>query len=277
LSKDAVYGIVIAVFAVLLVVSVFTQGFGIIKPSLNATTNCPACNCPTNTTAQVQPTQPPIIPVLKVAAGKTPAIGSATAPVTIVEFSDFQCPYCSRLYAQAFTQVKNNYVNAGKVKVYFRDYPLSFHPNALPAAVATRCANAQGKFWEMHNKLFETQSAWSSLSDAVPTFTQYAVDLGMNNATFSACMAAPQSIISDISLDLQDAESYSVQGTPAAFIIIPKGKVNVAELKTAIDAQNKQLQGDIRLFENTDEYIVFVGGAYPYQSFDAVLSKVKYS
>ncbi len=95
---------------------------------------------------------------LTVDPGTLPVLGNKNAPVTIVEFSDYQCPFCSKFYQQTEVPFKKDYVDTGKVKIYFRDYPLSFHAGAQKAAEATRCAFDQGKFWEMHNLIFDNQT-----------------------------------------------------------------------------------------------------------------------
>ncbi len=89
--------------------------------------------------------------------GHLPMLGKTGAAVTIVEFSDFECPYCRRFYQDAYKQLKKEYVDSGKTVFYYRHFPLNFHPLALPFAIASECANEQGKFWEMHNKIFEEQ------------------------------------------------------------------------------------------------------------------------
>ena len=98
-----------------------------------------------------------------------PMQGSKDAPVTILEFSDFQCPFCGKFYKETLSQLEDTYVKTGKVKLYFRNYPLDttcnpsmsqqLHPFACKAAEAAACADAQGKFWEYHNTLFENQDA----------------------------------------------------------------------------------------------------------------------
>lgn len=92
-----------------------------------------------------------------VANGHLPLLGKAGAPITIVEFSDFECPYCRRFYQDAYKQLKKEYVDTGKAVIYYRHFPLSFHPLATPFAVASECANEQDKFWQMHDKIFEKQ------------------------------------------------------------------------------------------------------------------------
>ncbi len=83
--------------------------------------------------------------------------GDKNAPYTIIEYSDFQCPYCARFYEESYKQIDTEYIKTGKAKLVFKDFPLSIHPSAPKAAEAARCAQEQGKFWEMHDKLFELQ------------------------------------------------------------------------------------------------------------------------
>lgn len=82
-----------------------------------------------------------------------PALGSKDAPVTIVEFMDYQCPFCKRFYSQTFADLKRLYIDTGKVRFYIKDFPLDIHPNALLAAEASRCAAEQGRFWPMHRSM----------------------------------------------------------------------------------------------------------------------------
>ena len=109
------------------------------------------------------PTKQPAAPV-KISADNDPVIGNSDAPITIIEFSDFQCPFCARFHTQTLPLLLEEYIEQGKVKLVFRDFPIqSIHPNALPASVAAECANEQGKFREMHDMLFEKQNEWNKL------------------------------------------------------------------------------------------------------------------
>lgn len=95
---------------------------------------------------------------VSVGVGNLPVEGKVNAPVTLVEFSDYQCPFCSRYYQDAEKQIRQNYIETGKVKFYFRDYPLTqIHIGAQKAAEAARCAGDQGKYWEYHDIVFENQ------------------------------------------------------------------------------------------------------------------------
>jgi len=97
----------------------------------------------------------------EIVLGNAPVEGDPNAKITIVEFSDFECPYCARHFTQTYPQIKTNYIDKGLVKLVFKNYPLSFHVTAQKAAEAGECANDQGKFWEMHNKMFEASAGAS--------------------------------------------------------------------------------------------------------------------
>ncbi|HLG20958.1 MAG TPA: thioredoxin domain-containing protein, partial [Bdellovibrionota bacterium] len=119
-------------------------------------------------------------PRMEVATGAYPAKGVAGAPITIVEFSDFQCPFCKRAL-DSVNQVMKEY--RGKVKLYFRDFPLAFHDKAKPAAIAARCANEQGQFWGYHDKLFAQQKLEKD------DLTNYAKELKLDLGKFEACLS----------------------------------------------------------------------------------------
>jgi protein-disulfide isomerase len=149
-------------------------------------------------------------PVVEVATAGRPERGAGPkAPVTIVEFSDYQCPFCKR-GEDSINQVMKAY--GDKVRLVYRDYPLPMHPMARPASEAAQCANAQGKFWEYHTKLFENQTSFSD-----DKFKQLAKDVGMDPAKFDECLAKkPDS--KKIDEDIADGSKVGVSGTPAFFI-----------------------------------------------------------
>jgi len=151
--------------------------------------------------------RPPIVDVAT--AGRPERGGGAKAPVTIIEFSDYQCPFCKRAEGSV-DQVVKTY--GDKVRLVFRDYPLPMHPQARPAAEAANCANAQGKFWDYHAKLFANQAALSE-----DKLKEYAKDVGLDSAKFDQCMA-DKSFKGAIDKDIADGEKVGVTGTPAFFI-----------------------------------------------------------
>jgi protein-disulfide isomerase len=149
-------------------------------------------------------------PTVEVAtAGRPERGGGPKAPVTIVEFSDYQCPFCKR-GEDSVQKVFETY--GDKVRIVFRDYPLPFHERARPAAEAANCANAQGKFWEYNKKLFANQGALSD--DNLKT---YAKDLGLDTAKFDECYGK-KPFSTSIDKDLADGVTAGVNGTPAFFI-----------------------------------------------------------
>lgn len=107
--------------------------------------------------AQEVPLAPSLAPKVSVENGHFPALGDKNAKITIVEFSDFECPFCRRYFTDTYPQLKKDYIDTGKVAMYYRHYPLPFHPLAQPFAIASECANEQGKFWEYHDKIFKEQ------------------------------------------------------------------------------------------------------------------------
>ncbi|SFM67909.1 DsbA family protein [Marinobacter zhejiangensis] len=115
------------------------------------------------------------------------SIGDADAPVVVREFADFQCPACGR-FAEASAQLKDEYVSSGKVRFVFFDLPLGQHQNAMPAAMAARCAGDQEGYWAMHDRIFANQTEWSNSSVASEIFARYARELGLEERRFSRCM-----------------------------------------------------------------------------------------
>jgi protein-disulfide isomerase len=138
-----------------------------------------------------------------------PIKGAKDAQVTIVQWSDFQCPFCSRV-EPTISKVMDEY--KGKVRVAWRDLPLPFHPNAMPAAIAARAAGEQGKFWEMHDKIFADQQHMDR-----PTYEKYAQELGLNMASFKAALDADKGKAA-IQADALAGGKIGARGTPAFFI-----------------------------------------------------------
>src|SRR6266568_3331990 len=121
---------------------------------------------------------------VKLSVGQGPNLGSPDAPVTLVEFSDYQCPFCQRYVSNTFSELKKDYIDTGKVRYVFRDFPLeSIHPQARKAAEAAHCAGDQGKYWEMHDTLFKDQRAL-----AVDGLKNSASTLGLKQDEFDLCL-----------------------------------------------------------------------------------------
>jgi protein-disulfide isomerase len=157
-----------------------------------------------------------------------PSKGPANAPVTIVEFSDFQCPFCSRLIP-TLKQVEEKY--GDKVRVVFRQYPLPFHQNAQKAAEASLCAADQGKFWELHDAMFANQQAL-----AVEQLKAKATELGLNAEQFNSCLDSGKHA-GVIQADMKEGAAAGVNGTPAMFINgrFVSGAVPLEQITAVID------------------------------------------
>jgi protein-disulfide isomerase len=177
-------------------------------------------------------------------------MGKNNAPITIIEFSDFECPYCAAAVganeSDGYKYLKQrdptweapmpslikNYIDTGKVKLVFRYFPLSsIHPDAEKAAEAAACANEQGKFWQMHDRLFANQKALD-----VASLKQYAKDLGLDTTKFNSCLDTGK-MSAEVAKDLSDGQSYGVQGTPAFFVDgqLLSGAQPYATFKSLID------------------------------------------
>jgi protein-disulfide isomerase len=168
--------------------------------------------------------------VYKVDAGDAPARGPKNAPVTLVLFSDFQCPFCKRV-EPTISQLEKEY--PGKVRVVWKNFPLPFHPNAKPAAQAALAAGEQGKFWEMHEKLFENQQALDRAS-----LEKYAQELKLDMTKFKAALDGNK-FESKIEADTKEGTALQVNGTPASFINGHKidGASPYEEFKKVVDQE----------------------------------------
>lgn len=142
------------------------------------------------------------------------AIGSREAKVKLIEFSDFQCPYCKAFQLNTIQRILADYKD--KILFVYKNLPLDFHPQAENAALAAECANEQGKFEAYSNKLFDSQNDWGK-SEGVQKFKTYAPKLGLNAADFNKCMD-DKKYQEKINEDKKEAEDFGISGTPAIFI-----------------------------------------------------------
>ncbi|MDO8602074.1 MAG: DsbA family protein [bacterium] len=159
-------------------------------------------------------------------------LGEADAPVTVIIFGDYECPFCERLYQETEKQMREEYVTTGKVRVVYRDYPLPFHPSAQPAAEAAECAGAQGKYWAYHDALFERQATISTMN-----YVDLAGELGLDKIVFKTCVDTNQ-FADEVAKDYADGDAAGVEGTPATFINgrLISGAMPYATFKAAIEA-----------------------------------------
>jgi len=232
IQKHTLWKITTFVFAILFVVSWATGGFGTGQETMVAPQAAP----------QPQAPEPPQI-VEKSFDDDGALKGNPDAEVTIIEFSDFECPFCGRFYTNTLPQLTKDYIDTGKVNLVYKDFPLPFHPSAAISAVAAECAEEQGKFWEFHDILFDKQSEWANIgpTNSVPKFKEYAADLGLDEDQFNTCLD-DQKYADEVQADVDEAAGI-VSGTPTFLIGNDK-----------------------------DGYKVLVG-AQPFQAFKAILDE----
>jgi len=190
----------------------------------------------------IRPAAPPRPTTGKVSNLEGYALGKADAPLTMVEFTDLQCPYCRQFAVGTFDELKKNWIDTGKLRYISRDFPLdALHPQAMPAARAARCAGEQGKFWEMRLALVRNANL---LTPAYITKT--ASDLKLDAKAFSACTATTKHDAA-IHAELQEGMKLGIEGTPT-FVI---GRTTPAGIEGPM-----------------------VVGALPYAQFDAKLKEL---
>jgi protein-disulfide isomerase len=148
---------------------------------------------------------------LDASAKDDPSWGPADAKVTMVEFGDFECPYCKQWYATVYEKLQANY--GTRIHFVFRDFPLlSIHPDAKPAAIAANCAGEQGRYWDYFRMLYGDSRGLGSSQ-----YQTYAQEVGLNLSSFNSCLTSGR-YDKEISLDLQDGQRNGVSGVPAFFI-----------------------------------------------------------
>ena len=162
-----------------------------------------------------------------------PMLGDKNAKVTLIEFTDYQCPFCSRHFQQVYPQIYEEYIKTGKVKYVLRDFPLeSIHRFAFKAAEAARCGGVQGKYWEMHDKLFANQNALAATGLA-----EHAKAVGLDDAKFKECLESGKQA-AKVRSDIAEGRSAGVTGTPGFFVGLtqPNG-TKITATKNIIGAQ----------------------------------------
>ncbi len=187
--------------------------------------------------------------------------GNPDAPVTFKEFSDYQCPYCGRYVQETAPSIRDEYVKAGKIKQIFKNFPLtSIHPQAKPAAEAALCAGVQGKFWPMHDLLFEHQREWSGKENPQEVFVRLAEQLELDVDKFKECLDA-HPFDQRIQLDIQEGVALGVRGTPA-FVINGWFISGAQGIDTFRDVIEKALKGEVPTPTPTPSY----GDLHPFEA-----------
>ncbi|HEV7839894.1 MAG TPA: thioredoxin domain-containing protein [Gemmatimonadaceae bacterium] len=163
--------------------------------------------------------------------------GSSSAPVWVIEVSDFQCPFCKQWHDETYQKLRDEFVKTGKIRLAYINFPLNQHVNAWPAAEAAMCAGAQGKFWEMHDALFINQKKWEQLTAPAPFFDSLARATGLNVPQWQQCLKSGK-MKPWIQADYDRAQAAGAASTPT-FIIGDKmltGAQPIENFRSAIDS-----------------------------------------
>jgi protein-disulfide isomerase len=184
-----------------------------------------------NTPANTNPAANANLPTLSL--DSFPSKGNADAPVTVVEYADFQCPGCAAFATQLALQIQKDYVDTGKVRFIFHDLPLPQHTNSIPASEASRCAADQNAFWPMHDLIYANQVQWSQSQQPRTQFSAYAASLGLDTGAFDQCMLNGTHRTTILAAQRQAANA-NIQSTPT-FVIGDK-QFGANELRAGIEA-----------------------------------------
>ncbi len=167
--------------------------------------------------------------------------GDPNAEVLMIEFADFQCPFCKSYVQNTEPQILREYVETGLVRVIYKHFPIPIHKNAPLAGAVAECAGQQGKFWEMHDRLFATQGEWSGQSDPQSIFDELAQEIGLDMEAYQACLDDPQ-VMDKITSDFDAGRRVGIRGTPNFIVLkgdrgqlIP-GALPYEQFKQVLDA-----------------------------------------
>lgn len=172
------------------------------------------------------------------------ALGDPEAPITIVEYTDYQCPFCTQHFKETLPALKENFIDTGKVHYVIKDFPLtSIHPQAVKAAEAARCAGEQDAYLGMHDALFERQAEWSGNPDAANVFTSFATELDLDTDAFSECLNSGK-METAVLANMNEGMSFGVTGTPAFFIngILVSGALPFESFEQGINGMLAELE-----------------------------------
>jgi protein-disulfide isomerase len=196
-KKRLIWGII--VLGIILVISIFSRGFGLLAKETE-----------NKKRTAIQSGQ--LDTFMTTLMDDDAVKGDENAPVTIIEWSDYECPYCGRFYSQTFGQIDEQYIETGKVKFVYRDFSLPFHSNAQKAAEAAECAGEQKRYYDMYDKLFR-----EGIGGGVDAFKQYASEIGLDTVQFNDCLDSGR-MASETAKDMEDGKAAGITGTPG-FII----------------------------------------------------------
>jgi protein-disulfide isomerase len=198
-----------------------------------ASNTAPSGAASTTAAAAAKPTDP-----LLVAADKGRIEGDANAKTWLIVASDFQCPFCKQWHDESYRTVVNEYVRTGKIRVAYVNYPLGQHQNAMPTAEAAMCASAQGKFWQYHDALFETQDKWESLPMPAMMLDSLAGAVGLDKVEWKKCVDSGK-MKALITADRDRAAAAGVQSTPTFMLgnRLMQGSQPLAVMRAVLDSE----------------------------------------
>ncbi len=179
-------------------------------------------------------------PVNITLSDQLPRLGTADAPVVIVEYADYQCPFCERFFSETFTQIKKDYIDTGKARFYYQDFAFLGEESQF-AAEAAKCANEQGKFWEYHDYLYTHQNGENEGAFTQDKLKAFGTALGLDPSKFNSCVDS-RIYKPDVEAEAQAGNEYGVSATPSLFIdgVKIEGAASYATYKEAIEkALNK--------------------------------------
>ena len=208
-------GIGVGVIIAVLVVIFFMFGQGIVKP----TTIAPAIE----TQGQAPNDTSRVASIHLLIDNASPILGSQNAPITMIEFGDYQCFYCNKFYHDTEPDIVKNYVNTGKVRMVFKDFTI-IGQDSVNAAHASHCAQEQGKFWEYHDTVYNNWSGENTGGASSKNLLAFAKQIGLDTAKFNQCMTQSK-YISIVQGSLSNAKDLGLTGTPDFFIIAPNHSV----------------------------------------------------
>lgn len=177
-------------------------------------------------------------PKVEVSVDDDSYLGDLSAPVKVIEFSDFQCPFCRTFWKDTLPSIKKDYVDTGKAMFVYRDFPLQFHPAAMPAALAVNCAKDQNKYWELHDKIFSEQDKKGSgtIEFTKNDIKKWAKEIGLDIGEFNKCLDS-EKYKAEVEKDIADGSKAGVNGTPTTYVngVALVGAQPYSVFKTTID------------------------------------------
>ena len=163
--------------------------------------------------------------------------GSATAPVEITEYADYQCPFCQTFATLQMPTIEERLINTGRLRWRYRDFPLQQHPFARLAAHSAACADEQGKYWAQHDRIYQGQSEWASAGNAAPIFRKYAQAAGLESGRYDACMKSGK-YAGRIQADFNSGVALGVTSTPTLRVNgrLHRGRFDSDAIKNLVDS-----------------------------------------